>query len=71
MFGKLGAKGIVGVLALLGGIAVIALQNLLIAAGMALIVVGLVLVVWGVVSSLLGNLGMGGMLGGGGMGGFE
>ena len=70
MFDKLGAKGILGVLALLGGIAVIALQNLLIAAGMALIVLGFVLVIWGVVSTLLSNLGMGGMMGGGGMGGM-
>ena len=70
MFDKLGAKGIVGVLVLLGGIAVIALQNLLIAAGMALMVVGLGLVVWGVVSSMLSNFGMGGMMGGGGMGGM-
>ena len=70
MFDKLGAKGIVGVLALLGGIAVIASVHPLIAGGMALIVLGLGLVVWGVVSSMLSNFGMGGMMGGGGMGGM-
>ena len=70
MFGKLGLKGIVGVLLLLGGIAVIALQNLLIAAGIGLVVVGFVLVAWGLISGLLSSFGMGGMMGGGG-GGFN
>jgi hypothetical protein len=69
MFDKLGAKGIVGVLLLLGGIAVIALQNLVIAAGMALVVVGFVLVAWGLVSGLMSSFGLGGMMGGGG--GFQ
>ena len=65
MIDKLGAKGIVGILVLLGGIAVIALQNLLIAAGIGLVVVGVVLVAWGLVSGLLASFGMGGMMGGG------
>lgn len=65
MFSKLGAKGIAGLLALLAGLAVIAYSNPIIAGGMALVLVGLVLVVWGVVSSLLSNFGMGGMMGGG------
>ena len=69
MIDKLGAKGIVGILVLLGGIAVIALQNLLIAAGIGLVVLGVVLVAWGLVSGLLASFGMGGMMGGGG--GFE
>ena len=69
MLGKLGAKGIVGVLLLLGGIAVIAIQNLLIAAGIGLVVVGFVLVAWGLVSGLMSSFGLGGMMGGGG--GFE
>ena len=66
MFDKLGAKGIVGVLLLLGGIAVIALQNPIIAAGIGLVVVGFVLVAWGLISGLLSSFGMGGMMGGGG-----
>jgi hypothetical protein len=65
MFGKLGLKGVVGVLLLLGGIAVIALQNLIIAAGIGLVVVGFVLTAWGLVSGLLSSFGMGGMMGGG------
>ncbi|USZ67107.1 hypothetical protein NGM10_10235 [Halorussus salilacus] len=65
MIDKLGAKGIVGVLLLLGGIAVIALQNLLIAAGIGLVVVGFVLVAWGLISGLMASFGMGGMMGGG------
>ena len=65
MFGKLGLKGALGVLLLLAGIAVIALQNLIIAAGIGLVVVGFVLVAWGLVSGLLASFGMGGMMGGG------
>ncbi|MFC4550353.1 MULTISPECIES: DUF7470 family protein [Halorussus] len=66
MLGKLGAKGIVGVLLLLGGIAVIAIQNLLIAAGIGLVVVGFVLVAWGLISGFMSSFGLGGMMGGGG-----
>ena len=69
MFDKLGAKGIVGVLLLLAGVAVIALQNLIIAAGIGLVVVGFVLTAWGLVSGLMSSFGLGGMMGGGG--GFE
>lgn len=66
MLDKLGLKGALGVLLLLGGIAVIALQNPIIAAGIGLVVVGFVLVAWGLVSGLLASFGMGGMMGGGG-----
>lgn len=65
MFDKLGSKGIVGLLALVAGVAVIALQNLIIAAGIGLVVIGFVLTAWGLVSGLLANFGMGGMMGGG------
>ncbi|UPW01480.1 hypothetical protein M0R88_05085 [Halorussus gelatinilyticus] len=71
MLDKLGAKGIVGVLLLLGGIAVIALQNLIIAAGIGLVVLGFVLTAWGLVSGLMASFGLGGMMGGGGGGGFQ
>ncbi|WP_435155526.1 DUF7470 family protein [Haladaptatus sp. DFWS20] len=66
MFGKLGAKGIVGLLVLVAGIGVIALQNLIIAAGMALVVLGFILTAWGLISGLLESFGMGAMMGGGG-----
>lgn len=65
MFDKLGTKGILGVLLLLAGIAVIAYVNLLIAAGIALVVLGFVLTAWGLVSGLMSSFGMGGMMGGG------
>ncbi|WP_435176939.1 DUF7470 family protein [Halorussus sp. AFM4] len=65
MLDKLGAKGIVGVLLLLAGVAVIALQNLIIAAGIGLVVVGFVLTAWGLVSGLMSSFGLGGMMGGG------
>jgi hypothetical protein len=65
MFNKLGTKGILGVLLLLAGIAVIAYVNLLIAAGIALVVLGFVLTAWGLVSGLMASFGMGGMMGGG------
>ena len=65
MLDKLGTKGILGVLLLLAGIAVIAIQNLIIAAGIGLVVLGFVLTAWGLVSGLLSSFGMGGMMGGG------
>ncbi|WP_134671060.1 DUF7470 family protein [Halorussus marinus] len=65
MLDKLGAKGIVGVLLLVAGVGVIALQNLIIAAGIGLVVLGFVLTAWGLVSGLLASFGMGGMMGGG------
>jgi hypothetical protein len=65
MFDKLGAKGLVGLLVLVAGVAVIALENVLIAAGIGLVVVGVVLVAWGLVSGLMESFGMGAMMGGG------
>ena len=62
MFDKLGIPGIVGVLCMLGGIVVVALENLLIAGGLALLVAGLGLVVVGLVKNLLSSFGMGGMV---------
>ncbi|WP_276299262.1 DUF7470 family protein [Halorussus lipolyticus] len=65
MLDKLGAKGIFGVVLLLAGIAVIAIQNLIIAAGIGLVVLGFVLTAWGLVSGLMSSFGLGGMMGGG------
>lgn len=58
MYDKLGPLGIVGLLVIVGGIALIAYQNVLIAAGLALILVGLGLVVKALVSSVLTSFGM-------------
>lgn len=62
MFDKLGIPGIVGVLCMLGGIVVVALENLLIAGGLALLVAGLGLIIFGLVKNLLSSFGMGGMV---------
>ena len=62
MFGKLGIAGVVGVLVMLGGIAVVALENLVMAGGIALVIAGLGLVVYGLVKNLLSSLGMGAMV---------
>jgi hypothetical protein len=62
MFDKLGIPGIVGVLCMLGGIVVVALESLLIAGGLALLVAGLGLVIFGLVKNLLSSFGMGGMV---------
>lgn len=62
MLKKLGLPGIFGVLLMLAGVALIALENLLIAGGLALVVAGLGLVVYGLVTGLLSAMGMGGMM---------
>jgi len=62
MLDKLGVIGIFGVVLMLGGVAVVAVENLLIAAGIAFVVAGLGLVVFGLVKNLLSSLGMGGMV---------
>lgn len=62
MLDKLGLVGLFGVLSMLGGVAVIALESLVIAGGIALVVAGLGLVVFGLVKNLLSSLGMGGMV---------
>jgi hypothetical protein len=62
MFDKLGIPGILGVLFMLGGIAVVALENIVLAGGLALVIAGLGLVVFGLVKNLLSSLGMGGMV---------
>ena len=72
MLEKLGGVGIAGVVVLLGGIGLVAWQNLVLAAGLALVVAGVGLIVYGLVTSLLGAFGLGGGMGGmggGGMGG--
>jgi hypothetical protein len=62
MFEKLGIAGVVGVVLMLGGIAVVAWQNLFLAGGLALVIAGLGLVVFGLVKNLLASFGIGGMV---------
>jgi hypothetical protein len=62
MLDKLGAVGLLGVALMLGGVAVVAVENLLIAAGIAFVIAGLGLVVFGLVKNLLSSLGMGGLV---------
>jgi hypothetical protein len=62
MFDKLGLVGVLGVVLMLGGVAVVALENIVVAGGLALLVAGLGLVVFGLVKNLLSSLGMGGMV---------
>jgi len=58
----LGPVSVVGLLVLLAGIAVIAWQNLVVAAGVALVLAGLGFVVFGLVRKVLASMGMGGMV---------
>jgi hypothetical protein len=62
MFNKLGIAGFLGLLFVLGGVALIASENLLIAGGIALVIAGLGLVVFGLVRNLISSLGMGRMM---------
>lgn len=62
MFDKLGVAGILGVLCLLAGIAVVALESLIVAGGLSLVIAGVGLVVFGLVKNLISSLGMGGMV---------
>ena len=61
MIGKLGIPGVFGVLLLLGGVALVTWESLIIGGGIALVIAGLGLIVYGMVSTLLGAMGMGGM----------
>ncbi|MWG34695.1 DUF7470 family protein [Halomarina oriensis] len=62
MFGKLGRTGFAGVLLLLGGIALIALESYVVAGGMALVLAGLLLVARGLLGTMMKAFGMDGML---------
>lgn len=62
MLDKLGYLGVAGIVLSLGGLGVVASQNLVLAGGLALVLAGLGLTVFGLVKNLLGALGMGGML---------
>lgn len=62
MFDKLGAVGVFGVLCLLAGVVVVAMESLLIAAGIALVIAGLGFVVLGMVKNLMSAMGLDGMM---------
>lgn len=62
MIQKLGVLGLVGLLLTLGGLGVVASQNLILAGGVALVLVGLAVTALGIVRNLLSSLGMGGMV---------
>lgn len=62
MLKHLGIGGILGVFLLVGGIALIAWENLIVAAGLAIAIAGLGLIVRSLVSSALGAMGMGGLV---------
>jgi len=62
MLKHLGIGGILGLFLLVGGIALIAWENLIVAAGLAIAIAGLGLIVRSLVSSALGAMGMGGLV---------
>ncbi|MFC6905989.1 DUF7470 family protein [Halalkalicoccus tibetensis] len=61
MFDRLDAVGVFGLLLVLAGLALVALENLLIAGGLVLVLLGLGLAVKSLVSGMLSAFGMGGM----------
>ena len=62
MLRKLGAVGVLGVAVVLAGLALIAVADPVVAAGMALVLLGFGLTVKALVSNLLSLFGMGGMM---------
>lgn len=62
MLRKLGAVGVLGVAVVLAGLALIAVADPVVAAGMALVLLGFGLTVKALVSNLLSSFGMGGMM---------
>ncbi|MFC7044244.1 hypothetical protein ACFQH6_01455 [Halobacteriaceae archaeon GCM10025711] len=58
MLDKLGPFGIVGVLAIIGGIALIAVQSPVVAAGISLVLVGVGLTARSLVQNVMGMFGM-------------
>lgn len=62
MLDKLGTVGVVGIVVMVGGLALLAYENPVIAAGVALVLMGIGLLVRGLVGTLLSSFGMGGVL---------
>lgn len=61
MFDRLGVLGIVGLLLVLAGLGLVAVESPLIAAGLALVLLGIGLAVKSLLSGMLAAFGMGGM----------
>jgi hypothetical protein len=61
MFTKLGISGVIGVLVVLGGLALIAFANPIVAGGLVLVLIGVGLIIRGLISSVMNAMGMGGM----------
>ncbi|AQL43015.1 hypothetical protein BV210_09930 [Halorientalis sp. IM1011] len=59
MLDKIGTAGVLGLVLLLGGIGVVALESVYVAAGLCFVIAGLLLVAYGFVTTILGALGMG------------
>lgn len=62
MLRELGLSGLIGILALIGGFAVLGFVDPIIAAGVGLIVVGAILVLHAVVKAMATRFGMGDMI---------
>ncbi|MEM4780959.1 MAG: hypothetical protein QXG03_05305 [Halalkalicoccus sp.] len=60
MLDRLGLVGVFGLLLVLAGLALVAVENLLIAGGLALVLLGVGLAVKSLVSGMLAAFGMGG-----------
>lgn len=60
MFDRLGALGVVGIVLAVAGLALVAVESLLVAGGLALVLVGLGLAAKSLVSGMLATFGMGG-----------
>jgi hypothetical protein len=60
MFDRLGALGVVGIVLAVAGLALVAVESLLVAGGLALVLAGLGLAAKSLVSGMLSAFGMGG-----------
>lgn len=58
VFGKLGPTGVLGVILVLIGVGMVALENLIIGAGVAFVLAGVGLVATGIVRSAMASFGM-------------
>ena len=58
MLQKLGAVGILGVLVMLGGVALVAVVQPIVAAGLALVVAGLGMIIYGLVTGFMKSMGL-------------
>lgn len=61
MFDRLGAVGVLGIVLVVAGLALVAVESLLVAGGMALVLLGVGLAVKSLISGMLSAFGMGGM----------